>query len=68
MLTPEERLTRIRSIIRKVEDDMDRHVECDSAFQLVLFRTAFVAIIQAAGPQRSGKRLPNERRDTIEEA
>lgn len=53
MLTPEERLGRIRSIIRKVELEMDRSLECD---QLSLLRSAFVEIIQVVGPQKSGVR------------
>jgi len=52
MLTPEERLNRIRSIIRRVESEMDSPV-CD---QLPLLRSAFVEIIQAVGPQCSGAR------------
>ena len=52
MLTPEERLSQIRSIIRRVETKMDSPA-CD---QLPLLRSAFVEIIQAAGPQCSGSR------------
>jgi hypothetical protein len=60
MLTPEERLSRIRSIIRKVESEMDSP-ECD---QLPLLRSAFVEIIQVVGPQKSGARkVAYERRD-----
>lgn len=52
MLNPDERLSRIRSIIRKVEFEMES-VEVD---QLFLLRSAFVEIIKVVGPQCSGKR------------
>jgi len=56
----EERLRRIRSIIRETEKQMD-DPECD---QLPLLRTAIVDIIMVVGPQKSGFRKP--RKDTDE--
>lgn len=52
MLNSDERLSRIRSIIRKVEFEMES-IEVD---QLFLLRSAFVEIIRVVGPQCSGKR------------
>lgn len=53
----EDRLTKIRSIIRETEDALDR-IDCD---QLPLLRQAFLDIIIAAGPQHSGrKKIDND--------
>lgn len=55
----EDRLKKIRSIIRETE----RNLELPACDQLSLLRSAFVAIIQAAGPQSSGsRRVSDERR------
>jgi hypothetical protein len=51
-LSPDKRLAKIRSIIREVEDAIDKS-GCD---QLSLFRSAFMDIILAAGPQPSGRK------------
>jgi hypothetical protein len=53
----EERLRRIRSIIRETEKKMD-DPNCD---QLPLLRTALVEIIMAAGPQKSGTQKPRKK-------
>ena len=55
----EDRLRRIRSIIRETERQMDDDPNCD---QLPLLRIAFMDIIMAVGPQKSGNRLPRERK------
>lgn len=55
MMTAEERLIKIRSIIREAEEAFNR-VDCN---QLVVLRSAFLDIILAAGPQPSGRRRPS---------
>jgi len=51
-MNAEDRLCKIRSIIHETENALDR-INCD---QLVVLRTAFLEIILATGPQRSGRR------------
>lgn len=51
---PRDRLAKIRSIIRQLEENMDRmDPEKD---QMPLLRGAIMDIIMAAGPQESGHR------------
>lgn len=53
MMTPEQRVTKIRSIIRNVEKAMDNPY-CD---QLRILRIAFLEITQVVGAQNSGRRV-----------
>lgn len=62
-MTSEERLAKIRSVIREAEEAFNR-VDCD---QLVALRSAFLDIILAAGPQPSGrKRVCNDQANCSE--
>jgi len=51
---PVDRLAKIRSIIRRLEDDMDQMDPKED--QIPLLRGAIVEIIMAVGPQESGCR------------
>ena len=53
-MDPKDRLAKIRSIIRQLEEDMDRMEPSDD--QVPMLRYAIVEIIRAAGPQESGYR------------
>lgn len=54
-----DRLAKIRSIIRRLEEEMDRMRPGDD--QVMVLREAIVEIIMAAGPQESGcRRLRGE--------
>lgn len=52
-MTPEQRLSKIRSIIKSLERQMDLDPDID---QMPILREAVVQIVIALGPQISGKR------------
>jgi len=58
-MNAEERLAKIRSVIRETEEALDK-INCD---QLSLLRSAFLEIILAAGPQGSGRRRHDDQAD-----
>ena len=53
-MNPKDRLAKVRSVIRQLEEDMDRMDPEED--QMPLLRYAIVEIIIAAGPQESGQR------------